>query len=403
MSLSKEQLVDSILDRGVIVQILPSRDEFRRRLLGPKPLRFYIGADPTADTLHLSHAKNYMLLEEFRQLGHEVVVLFGDLTARIGDPTDRSSSRAGLSAEQTSANISSWKEQIRPLINFDAAVNPARLVCNSSWLASLTLEKVIELGSHLTVQRLLERDMFQQRLAAQKPIFLHEFLYPLLQGYDSVALDVNVELCGTDQIFNALVGRTLRQRLSGADKFVVAVNLMENPLTGELMSKSRGTGVFLKSTPTELFGAIMNLPDEMTRVMLINNTRVPLAEIEEILAGHPRDAKAKAAWEVVAVLHGPETADAAKANFSTQFQRKETPTEMPEVTLHRTPISLLELLRRATQGDLSNSELRRLIQSGAVKVDSQSIQDPNLSIITKGPETVLKVGKRRWIKVRWVQ
>lgn len=186
--------VREILNRVVLTNVLPSQDAFADRLASETRLRIYLGADPTGSSLHLSHAKNYMLLEDFRRLGHEVVVLFGDFTARIGDPTDRDSARSRLTAEQVNANIEALIKQIRPLLGFDDPVNPPKVVRNSSWLSSLSIEDIVDLMAEISVQRMLERDMFQRRLAAERPIFCHEFLYPLLQGFDSVALEVDVEL-----------------------------------------------------------------------------------------------------------------------------------------------------------------------------------------------------------------
>jgi tyrosyl-tRNA synthetase len=188
---------EAILNRGIVVNILPDRKSFVERLASENPMRMYIGADPTSTALHLSHAKNYMLLEEFRKLGHEVIVLFGDFTAKIGDPTDRLSARKQLTTEEVMENVKHWVEQIRPLMDFDAEVNPPVVKFNSEWLSKLSMEDVVNLASNITVQQMLERDMFEKRINEQKPIHLHEFLYPLMQGYDSVAMDVDVELCGT--------------------------------------------------------------------------------------------------------------------------------------------------------------------------------------------------------------
>lgn len=246
---NRERAVEQILNRGVIVNVLPDKESFRRRLLNSAPMKIYIGADPTSTALHLSHAKNYMLLEEFRKLGHKVIVLFGDFTARIGDPTGKLSARKQLTQEEVLQNVQGWIKQIRPLMDFEATENPPQIVYNSEWLSKLTMEEIINLSSNVTVQQMLERDMFIKRIKREQPIYLNEFLYPIMQGYDSVALDVDAELCGTDQIFNALVGRALLKKFRQKEKFVIAVNLMENPVTRELMSKSRGTGVFLDFDP----------------------------------------------------------------------------------------------------------------------------------------------------------
>ena len=343
---TREEKVKEILDRGIVKQILPTKEEFTKALLGEKKLRFYIGADPTSSALHLSHAKNYMLLEEFRQLGHEVIVLIGDFTARIGDPTEKSATRKQLSREEVLENVKNWTEQIKPLMDFKTQDNPAKILYNNDWLASLTMEDVINLASNVTVQQLLERDMFQKRLKEDKPIYLHEFMYPLMQGYDSVAMDVDVELCGTDQIFNALMGRTLIKKFKNKDKFVVAVNLMENPKTGELMSKSRGTGIFLNFSAEDMFGGIMAQPDEMIEVFFVNNTRIPLDEVKKIIAeNNPKDAKIRAAYEVTKIFHGEEQAQAAQAVFAKKFQKRETPDEMDTIKAGSDSLSVQDIVK----------------------------------------------------------
>lgn len=390
----------TILDRGVISGVLPDRESFLERLASPTPMRIYIGADPTSTALHLSHAKNYMLLEEFRQLGHEVIVLFGDFTARIGDPTDRMAARKQLSGEEVKANVAEWLEQIRPLMDFDATENPPQVKFNADWLAKLDMEEILGLMSHVTVQRMLERDMFQKRLKEERPIHLHEFMYPLMQGFDSVAMEVDAELCGTDQTFNALMGRTLLEKLKGKDKFVVTVNLMENPKTGELMSKSRGTGVFLDTNAFDKFGSIMAQPDEMIELILVNNTRLPLPEVAEIMrAENPRDAKMRAAFEVTRIFHGDAAAEEAKQSFVTRVQKGDVDENAPEVTLESPHPTLIDLLRSVLGSDTSNGELRRLIDQGSVKLDGEKWTDRD-AVVTIPPDGLnLKVGKKRWFKV----
>jgi tyrosyl-tRNA synthetase len=399
MGLEREKKVDDILKRGVIKEIIPSKKAFRERLLNEK-LRIYIGADPTSTALHLSHAKNYMLLEEFRQLGHEVIVLFGDFTARIGDPTDRDSARKQLSAEEVKANVKDWLKQIKPLMNFEASKNPPKIMYNNDWLFKLTMGDVVELASSITVQRMLERDMFEKRIKEEKPIYLHEFMYPLMQGYDSVAMDVDVELCGTDQIFNALVGRTLSRRYNQKDKLVVAVNLMENPVTGELMSKSRGTGVFLDSTPFDMYGSIMSQPDEMIEVFLINNTRLSLERIKEICEkNNPRDAKMITALEITKIFHGEEKAQEAQERFVKLVQKKETAENVPEIKLGKQSSSLLDLLRECLEEDISSSQIRRLIKYNSVKIDGETKNDFKEIIEIPKKGMLVKVGKKKWFRV----
>jgi len=399
MSDEKKNKIDEIIDRGIIVEAIPDMNDFKKRLLEEK-LRFYIGADPTSSALHLSHAKNYMLLEEFRKLGHEVIVLFGDFTARIGDPSDRDSARQQLGEKEVKANVADWIKQIKPLMDFDAKENPPRVLYNNDWLAKLTLKDVVDLASNVTVQRMLERDMFEKRINEKKPIFLHEFMYPLMQGYDSVAMDVDVELCGTDQIFNALMGRTLQKRFNNKEKFVVAVNLMENPKTGDLMSKSRGTGVFLNFSPFDMYGAIMSQPDEMIKVFLINNTRLSLARVKEIVEmENLRDAKMITAWEITKIFHGEKGADEGQEQFIKLVQKKETSDNVPEIKFGNSSAPLLDILRKCFDESTSSSQIRRLISQNAIKIEGDPKNDSKEVIEIPKEGVLITAGKKKWYKV----
>ena len=396
----KQEIIDRLLNRGVIKTILPTREELEKKLNSEEKLKIYIGADPTSGALHLSHAKNYMILEEFRQLGHEVYVLIGDFTARIGDPTEKTSTRKQLSREDVNENVKSWLRQIKPLMDFEAKDNPPKVVYNNDWLSKLTMEEVVNLASNFTVQQMLERDMFEKRMDENKPIFLHEFLYPLMQGYDSVALDVDIELCGTDQIFNALAGRTLLKKLKNKDKFVVAVNLMENPVSGELMSKSRGTGIFLDFSPEDMYGGIMAQPDEMIKVFLVNNTRLPLAEIDKLLKeDNPRDAKMKTAKMITAIFHGRDLAQKAEDYFVSKIQKKEAPDDVEEISLDFKSETLLNILKKALP-EMSGGEIRRLISQNAVRLEGEVKADEKEIISLNNEGLILNVGKRTWLKIK---
>ncbi|MCX6797804.1 MAG: tyrosine--tRNA ligase, partial [Candidatus Falkowbacteria bacterium] len=332
-------------------------------------------------------------------MGHEVIVLIGDFTARIGDPGGKMTTRQQLSRDEVLANMKNWLQQIKPIINFDDKVNPPRILYNHDWLAKLTMEDIINLASNVTVQQMLERDMFARRLQSGKPIYLHEFMYPLMQGYDSVAMEVDVELCGTDQIFNALVGRTLLKKFKNKDKFVVAANLMANPATGELMSKSLGTGIFLDLVPEDMYGAIMSQADEMIRVFLISNTRVPLSEIEKILkAPNPRDAKMKTAYLITEIFHGTKQAQSAQDLFIKKIQNKEVPAELAEVKIGVAQAELLEIVKKCCP-DKSKSELRRLLEQGAVKITDKVYRDGEEKIEIPPVGLNLKLGKRNWFKI----
>ena len=383
--------INELLDRGTIVDILPTKKEFKERLLSGEKLRFYIGFDATAPTLHLSHAKNLMLLEKFRNLGHEVIVLFGDFTAMIGDPTDRDSKRKQLSKEDVLNNFKVWKKLIKPLMDFETKENPAQIKFNSTWLSKFSFEEVLELASSLTVNQLLERNMFKKRMSNQKAIYLHEFLYPMLQGYDSVAMDVDVELCGTDQTFNALVGRSFQKKFNSKEKFVVAVTLMEDPKTGQLMSKSNGTGVFLHESPEIMFGQIMAQTDEMIPILFINNTYLEKKEINNIIKETgPRNSKLRVSYEIVKIFHGEQVAKQAQESWVNQFSNKQIPTNIPEIILLE---NIIETLAIGT-GD-SKTQIRRSLNEGAVRRNDLKLDEETIL----NTEDIIQIGKKRWFKI----
>jgi len=396
--ITDKKRIAEIFDRGIIKEVFPTRNDLLKKMFSGERLRIYIGFDPTSPALHLSHAKNLMLLEEFRQLGHEAIFLVGDFTARIGDPSERSGARKRMSKAEVEKNVKVWIPQIENLLDFNDKKNPPHLVYNSQWLSKLSLEEIIELAAHFTVQQMLKRDMFEKRIKEDIPIHLNEFLYPLMQGYDSVALDTDIELCGTDQIFNALAGRTLLGRLKNKEKFVIAVNLMENPKTGELMSKSRGTGVFLSSPPEEMYGAIMAQPDEMIEVLLVNCTRLPLNEIKNILRMGPRQAKAKAAFEIVKKIYDEKAARRAQEHFEKVFSKKEIPSDLPELVLKMQKMTALDLvLASGVVG--SKSDARRLIEQGGFDINGETKKKPQEDILLAGGE-VVRLGKRHLFRLK---
>ncbi len=387
--------IEELLARGMLVEAYPSKAELMERLLSGDRIRIYYGLDPTHTAIHLGHAKNLIFLEELRQLGHEVIVLFGDFTATIGDPTDKAAARSQLTVEQVKENMKTWIEQITPLVDFDDADNPARVERNSSWLSKLSFADVLDLSSNFTVQQMLERDMFEKRMETGAPIHLHEFMYPLMQGYDSVAMDVDAELCGTDQIFNALAGRTLLKRYKNKDKLIIALNLIANPATGELMSKSNGTGVFIDQSPADLFGSIMALPDPMIEPLFTHCTRIPMSDKEGFMAAGPRKAKAAVALDIVKRLHGESAALAAEQAFENTFAKGGVPDDVQEVSLGDGE-HLSDALVKA--GVISSkAEWRRLIDGGGIRTeDDEKISDPHFKPVKT---VVLRVGKRRFVRI----
>lgn len=280
--INNTKILDELLTRS-IAGILPSKEKLQELLQSDKKLRIYIGADATGPALHIGHATNYMVLERFRKFGHKVIILIGDFTAMIGDPTDKLAARQKLSRDQVEQNVATWLQQIRPLLKFDDKDNPPEVVYNSKWLGALHLADVTDVASHFTFQRMMERDMFEKRQKEGKAIWLHEFFYPLMQGYDSVALDVDIELCGTDQTFNALAGRDLQRDYHKKEKFVITTTLLENPITKEkMMSKSLGTGVFLNETAESMYEKILKQADENIPQLFVDCTYVAMEEINQI-------------------------------------------------------------------------------------------------------------------------
>ena len=387
--------IDEVLDRGTVVEILPSKKLFREKLLSGDRLRFYIGFDATAPTLHLSHAKNIIFLEKLRKLGHETILLFGDYTAQIGDPTGEDSTRKQLSKEEIAANVKEWKRIVSPLMDFNDKTNPPKIKYNSNWLGKLTLTEALSIASSVTVQQFLERDMFQERMKKEQPIFLNEFLYPLLQGYDSVAMDVDVELCGTDQTFNALVGRTLQKRYNKKEKFIVALTLMENPKTGELMSKSKGNGVFLGTSPEDLYGQIMAQPDEMILPLFTHMTDASIEEVTHMITASPRDAKLELSRQITKLLHGEKGSQKAQKHFKKVIQDKERPEEIVSVSVPSSGL-LVDVL---VEGRLvaSKGEAKRVLKQGGVMVDGMVVEDESFKV--KSGMKVQK-GKRSFIDIR---
>lgn len=389
--------IDALLSRSV-AEILPSQKDLREALLSGKRLRIYIGTDATGAALHLGHATNYMILERFRQLGHDVIFLIGDFTSRIGDPTDKSdSTRKQLTREQVVANTKTWMDQIRPVIDINNKDNPITVLYNHDWLAKLTFEDVLNLASNFTVQQMIERDMFQKRIVDGKPLYLHELFYPLMQGYDSVAMDVDIELCGEDQKFNALAGRTLLKKLKDKEKFVLISTLLENPITGEkMMSKSIGTGVFLDVDARTMYGGIMAQPDENMRQLFVDCTLISLKEIEQILkGGNPRDIKMRLAFEITKLHRGIEKATDAQNYFVSVFQEKKIPTSIRECRVHGS--SVIGVLVETGLAE-SKSDAKRLIEQGAIRIDKELQKDDQVFVIP--PEgSVLQKGKKDFVKI----
>ncbi|MDZ4284967.1 MAG: tyrosine--tRNA ligase, partial [Patescibacteria group bacterium] len=349
--------------------------------------------------LHLGHVVVLGKLAAFQKLGHRVILLIGDFTAMIGDPTDKTATRRSLSREEVRVNQERYLAGAALFLHFDGE-NPAELRRNSEWHDTLTFERVLEIASHLTVDQLLKRDMFERRSAGGKPIYLHEFLYPLMQGYDGVALEVDGEIGASDQTFNMLVGRTLEKQLLGREKFVLTTKLLTDP-TGRKMSKSEGNVIWLSDTSDEQFGKVMRWPDTMIVPGFELCTELAYEELhtiqDELQGGaNPRDLKLRLAREVTARLSGEEAAHEAEARFLATFSGGEAPEDMPEIAAKENE-ALIDVLARSSLV-ASKTEARRLIESGAVETAAgERLTDPR-AVAPRGG--VLRIGKRRFLRIR---
>lgn len=394
--------IEEVLTRS-IAEILPSKEDLRKTLASGRRLTFYVGIDPTADYVHLGHSTNYLLLERLHTLGHRIIVLVGDFTAMIGDPSDKTSMRVQLTADEVQENLRSFKQQIGKILNFEDKENPIEFKFNSEWLSKLTFADTVELASNFTVQQMLERDAFKKRVAAEKPLFVHEFFYPLMQGYDSVALDVDAEIGGTDQTFNMLAGRTLLKRFKNKEKFVITTTLLENPETGEkLMSKSLGTGVGLDESAKLMFIKTMQLADPGILQVFTDCTRLSLKEIDvyrkRLEAGeNPRDVKLALATEVVRMYHGEEASEKARQDWISEVSQKAVADDILSLTVTN-PVNLIEVITSAGAAD-SKSNARRLVAQGAIRLNDTRIESDSEEIVAKDGD-ILRIGKKHSFKLK---
>ncbi len=395
--MDKDQKLNEVLSRGVEA-VFPSREMAVAQLSSGKSKTIYLGIDPTGPTLHLGHAINLLRLKKLQSLGHKVILLIGDFTAMIGDPTDKLAARKRLSRKEVLANAKLYRKQASIFLNFWGR-NKAELRYNSKWLSKMTFERVIDLASHMTVQQMLERDMFSERQKSGKPIYLHEFLYPLMQGYDAVAMEVDGEIGGNDQTFNMLVGRNLAKELIGKDKFVIASKLLVDPL-GKKMGKTEGNMVTLMDGAETMVGKIMSWTDGMIMPGFELCTEVSLERMTQIesrlKAGeNPRDLKLELAEEIAAIYHGREKAVAAKEAFLATFSKGEVPEDAPEVELGAG--TLLEALISAG-AVASKNDGRRLIGEGAIR-DAHTDEKVTSHDFRPTASGTYRVGKRRFVKV----
>ncbi|MFA6526492.1 MAG: tyrosine--tRNA ligase [Candidatus Buchananbacteria bacterium] len=394
-----EKKIDELLSRAV-ENIYPDRETLRKKLLSGERLRLYCGFDPTGEALHIGHGIQIKKLEEFRRLGHEVIFLFGDFTAMIGDPTDKLSARQPITPAQVKKNLKGWKGQIKNIID----VNKIEFKFNSKWLSKLNFADIIKLSSEFSVQQMMERDMFQERVKKEKPVFTNEFMYPLMQAYDSVVMDVDLEIGGNDQTFNMLAGRTLMRKMKNKEKFVLTTKLLSDP-EGKKMGKTEGNMIALTDSPEDMFGKVMSWTDGMIVPALEIVTDVPMEMVRDVEAKlkdgslNPRDAKLDLAYEVVKIYLGDKAAEAGRDNFKRVVQDKEKPAEIPVIKLEQDEIGVLDLFVKAGLA-VSNGEVRRLIAEKGLKIDDNLVNSVDLKVKISNEVLLLQRGKRQFVKVK---
>lgn len=394
-----EKKINEVLTRGV-ENIYPNREILEKILMSGKKLKIYNGIDPTGK-LHIGHSVVLKKLRQFQDLGHEVIVLIGDFTACIGDPTDKLAARKNLTKEQVKENSVDYKRLIGKIL--DLKKTNVRFLYNAEWTNKLKPKDMLELASHFTVSRLLERDMFQNRLKEGKEIYLHEFLYPVFQAYDSVTMDVDMEIGGNDQTFNMLAGRTLMKKIKNKEKFVLTTKLLTDP-TGKKMGKTEGNMINLDEKAEEMYGKIMSWPDELISIGFELCANISMEEVEKIkqeLAKNkvnPRDYKMQLAFEVTKIYNGEKKAEEAQEHFIKTVQKKEIPEEVESKKLKVKSIKIIDLLVEIKLA-ISNGEARRLVEQGGVKIDGVVVKDINKIVEITEEGILVQKGKRGFVRV----
>lgn len=383
-------------------EIIPEEElekKLARSLHEKKPLRIKLGCDPSRPDLHLGHAVVLRKLAQFQTLGHQAILIIGDFTGMIGDPSGRNSTRPALSLAETRENGQSYFEQASKILDPVAT----KIVYNSEWLSTMSFEDVIKLASKYTVARMLERDDFTKRYRNGEPISLHEILYPLAQAMDSVAIASDVELGGTDQKFNLLVGRDIQREFGVEPQVILTMPLLVGTDGVDKMSKSYGNYIGISDTPKDMYGRALSIPDTLLENYFTLCTDIPNTELTKISASitdgsaNPRDLKRYLARTIVSLYHNAEAAVAAEDEFDRIFIKKEIPDDIPELGIEESELPISDLIMRAGFAP-SKSEARRLIQQGGVSLAGEKISDPNATVPMKDG-AVLKVGKRKFLKI----
>ncbi|MEZ5977157.1 MAG: tyrosine--tRNA ligase [Planctomycetota bacterium] len=373
------------------------RRELAKRLEAGRPLRVKFGMDPSSPDLHIGHAVVLLKLRDLQRLGHRIVLIVGDATAMVGDPSGRNKLRPVLTREVVEANLATYVEQVGAILDMERT----EVRRNSEWFDRFGFPEFLKLCGRMTVARMLERDMFQKRMEQNEPIGIHEFLYPLLQGWDSVEVRADVEFGGTDQLFNLLAGRQFQEQEGQTPQVCITTPLIDGS-DGRKMSKSYGNAIGITADAKDMFGGVMAFPDTAMPALFEHLTRLPADEVAALLAGHPREAKARLAREVTAQFKGDEAADAAAAAFDKQFRDKELPDDIPDVAwpekADAAGVTLPVLLREMGLAS-SSSDARRVVEQGGVRLDGVVVQDPRALVTPPEEPLLVQVGKRRFARL----
>ena len=392
----EQQKIKELLSRGIEGVIV--RDDLEKKLLSGKKIRLYFGIDPTGSVLHLGHAVNLWKLRDFQNLGHEVVLLIGDFTARIGDPSGKDAARKPLTEKEVKANFKSYKKQASKILDF----SKVKIKYNSKWLSRLKFADVLKLATNFTVQQMLQRDMFDRRMKENLPISLEEFFYPLMQGYDSVVLDVDLEIAGNDQTFNALAGRTLQKIYNNKDKDVLTCKLLLGT-DGRKMSKTFNNFIAINEAPANMYGKVMSIKDELIDMYFELATRLSNDEIAEMKKmANPRDIKARLAKEIVKIYNGEKASTNAEAEFNKVHRDKELPTDMPIFETDKKNYFVLDLLFDVKLAS-SKNEAKRLVEGNGVETingdKKERITDWKKEVSLEDG-MIIKVGNRKFVKIK---
>jgi len=388
-----------VIRRG-IVDMIENRELEERvaeSIKTGKPLRVKFGMDPTSADLHVGHAVPLRKLRAMQQLGHHIVLIVGDATAMVGDPSGRNKLRPPLSRAAVEENLKTYVDQAAKLLD----LSKTEIRRNTEWFDQMSFEDVLKLCGRMTVARMIERDTFQKRIADNEPIGIHEFLYPLMQGWDSVMVRADLELGGTDQLFNLLRGRDL-QREEGQRGQICFTTPLINGLDGRKMSKSYGNAITFNDVPDEMYGKVMSIEDGVMREWYTLLTDVSEREIDELLAGHPREAKARLAQEITTQFHTREAALKAREAFDRRFRDKEIPEDVPEIAWPAGASSGVQLMALLKDLGLcaSTSEAKRLIEGGGVRLDNEVFKDPRAMIQAPQQPLLIQAGKRKFVRVQ---